>query len=49
MFETQDKDIGWDGRYKGRDLPPDVFGYYLEVTCFNGDEFITKGDVSIIK
>jgi len=49
MFETEDKNIGWDGRYKGRDLPPDVYGYYLEITCFNGDEFVTKGDVSIIK
>ncbi|MEM8523333.1 MAG: PKD domain-containing protein [Bacteroidota bacterium] len=49
MFETTDKNIGWDGRYKGRDLPPDVFGYYLEVTCFNGEEYIKKGDVSIIK
>ncbi|MEM9885338.1 MAG: PKD domain-containing protein [Bacteroidota bacterium] len=49
VFETEDKNVGWDGRYQGRALAPDVFGYYLEITCFNGDTFFKRGDVSIIR
>ncbi|MEM9849914.1 MAG: gliding motility-associated C-terminal domain-containing protein, partial [Bacteroidota bacterium] len=49
VFETEDKNVGWDGRYQGRVLSPDVYGYYLEVTCFNGDTFAKRGDVSILR
>ncbi|MCP4441007.1 MAG: T9SS type B sorting domain-containing protein, partial [Aureispira sp.] len=30
VFETTSLDIGWDGTFKGKTLPPDVFGYYLD-------------------
>ncbi len=38
---------GWDGRYQGRKLPPDVYVYYLEYIC-EDKQFFQKGDVSII-
>ncbi len=49
MFETNDKDIGWDGTFKNEQLPPDVYGYYMQVKCFNGMEYFKKGNVSIIR
>ena len=49
MFETNDKNVGWDGRYKGEQLPPDVYGYYMQVKCFNGMEYFKKGNVSILR
>jgi hypothetical protein len=41
--------MGWDGMFQGKALSSDVFGYYLEVNCFNGETFAKKGDVSIIR
>jgi len=49
VFETNDQSIGWDGTYKGRALPPDAFGYYLEARCFNGETFFKKGNITIIR
>ncbi len=49
VFESQDPAIGWDGTYKGRKLDPDVFDYYLEVTCVGGNTELIKGNVTILK
>lgn len=49
VFETSDQSVGWDGTYKGQNLPNDVFGYYLKAKCFNGEEFFKKGNVAILK
>ncbi|MGQ0827608.1 MAG: gliding motility-associated C-terminal domain-containing protein [Bacteroidota bacterium] len=49
VFETTDFTQGWDGKYKGKDLDPAVFVYYLEVTCITGDQIKQKGNVAIIK
>ncbi len=49
VFETDVQSIGWDGSFSGRELPPDVYGYYLEVRCFNGEQFFKKGNVTLIR
>jgi len=49
VFETTDINIGWDGRFNGRDSDPAVFVYYLEATCLGGDEFFKKGNVTLIR
>ena len=49
VFETDDRSIGWDGTYKGRDLSPDVYGYYLEARCFNGETYFKKGNVTLTR
>ena len=36
VFETADKNIGWDGRFKGAVLPMDVYAYTLEVEFTDG-------------
>ncbi|MCB9277025.1 MAG: PKD domain-containing protein [Lewinellaceae bacterium] len=49
VFETDSQEVGWDGTYKGRQLPPDVYGYYLEAKCFNGESFFKKGNITLIR
>jgi gliding motility-associated-like protein len=40
---------GWDGKYKNAELSPDVYVYYLEVYCANGETIFLKGDISLIR
>ncbi len=49
VFESSSKDQGWDGTYKGKMLAPDVYGYYLQVRCLNGEEYFKKGNVTLIR
>lgn len=49
VFETSNPNIGWDGTFVGKQLPPDAYGYYLRVVCLGGEEFFKKGNVSIIR
>lgn len=49
LFTTNNQLDGWDGTYKGKDLGPDVFGYYLTVRCVDGGNFAKRGNVTLIK
>jgi gliding motility-associated-like protein len=48
-FVPNDKASGWDGKFKGTELRPDVFVYLIEATCENGDPITFKGDVTLVK
>ncbi|MBK9318959.1 MAG: gliding motility-associated C-terminal domain-containing protein [Bacteroidetes bacterium] len=49
VFETRDQRNGWNGFYKGKLVPPDVYVYYVESTCFNKAEFRKKGNITVIR
>ncbi len=49
VWETSDKTKGWDGLYKGKPADVGVFGWYLKVKCFNGEETFKKGNVTLIR
>ena len=49
VFETNDQAIGWNGTFKGKALPPDVYGYYLRCVCNDGSELFTKGNITLLK
>ncbi len=50
VFETRDFTQGWDGRYKGQALPPDVFGYVLQFECpQSGEVLLKKGNITILR
>ncbi len=49
VFETTDQSVGWDGSFRGRALSPDVYGYYLEARCFNGEFYTQKGNITLIR
>jgi len=47
--QADDPSVGWNGIFKGEELRPDVYGYYLRARCVNGREFLKKGNVTILK
>lgn len=48
-METSDLQNGWDGTYRGKMLPPDVFVYYLDATFDDGQKKQLKGSVAILR
>ncbi|MFY0254697.1 PKD domain-containing protein [Chitinophaga sp. 30R24] len=46
---TNDPASGWDGRFKGVPVNPDVFVYYVEVICDKGGANLLKGNVTLIR
>ncbi len=49
VFKTNDQLKGWDGTFKGERLSPDVFGYYMNITCPNGRSFSKKGNITLLE
>ena len=49
VFESTNIDIGWDGTFRGVQLQPDVYDYYLDVTCVGGLNSIVKGNVTLMR
>lgn len=49
MFTSYNINDGWDGKKDDKPCAPDSYAYYLRGTCINGDTFIKKGNVSILK
>ena len=49
VFETTDKEQGWDGTHNGKELNPGVFVYYVKTTFVNGSTGELKGNVTLIK
>ena len=49
IFETNEINKGWDGRYQGKKVEHGVFVYQLKAICFDGQEFIDKGNITLLK
>jgi gliding motility-associated-like protein len=49
VFETTNLKNGWDGTFNGMPLESAVFGYYLEIECYNGQTHFQKGNISLIR
>lgn len=49
VFNTNSLNFTWDGTFNGKELDPDVYGYYLDVECVGGETFKEKGNITIIK
>lgn len=49
LFESTDKSIGWDGRYKGVIQEMEVYGYTLSVDFFDGTKTFKKGNITLLK
>jgi gliding motility-associated-like protein len=49
MFETDDINDGWDGTFRGKDVDPAVFVYYLKATCHDMQQFSKQGNVTLIR
>lgn len=49
IFESNDLDTGWDGKFKGVNAPPGVYVYYLEAVCSSGELIKKQGNVTLIR
>ena len=48
-FNPNDASAGWDGTFKGKQLPPDVFVYMLQVVCDNNSVLTFKGNIALLR
>lgn len=49
VFETTDREIGWDGTYKGQLMNTDVFVYRLEGKTYDGKGYSLKGNITLVR
>ena len=49
VFETTDKNVGWDGIYKGVLQEMDVYTYAVEATLINGQHVPLKGNITLVR
>jgi gliding motility-associated-like protein len=49
LFESYDKNIGWDGYYKGRLAKSDVYIYKLDLQMNDGRRLTKLGDVFLLR
>ncbi len=48
VYEANNND-GWDGTYKGKASPPEVYAYKVTFILPNGTRFIETGDVTLLR
>ena len=49
VFQSEDPNASWDGRYRGRLHPQDVLVYFCRLTFPDGEVYEAKGDVTLIR
>ena len=49
VFESHDKDKGWDGNYNGQAMPQDVYAYYIKYLDSAGALREKKGTLTLIR
>ncbi len=49
IFETNDIEKGWDGRYKGAEVDMDVVAYIVQATFIDGSTLQKQGNIAIIR
>jgi gliding motility-associated-like protein len=48
-FNAGDNANGWDGYYKGNPADPGAYVYFAEIKCPNGNAFIKKGTLTLVR
>ena len=46
---SADGTVGWDGRFRGERVNPDVYVYLIEVTFLDGRTLLYRGDVTVLR
>lgn len=49
VYSSKDLNFSWDGTFQGKKLDPDVYGFYLDVDCIDGQNFKIKGNITLIR
>jgi hypothetical protein len=48
-FQPNDPTLGWNGTFRGDDMNPGVFVWYMEVEFIDGVVELYKGDVTLLR
>ena len=48
-FSNDQKTNEWDGTYNNEKLPPQVFDFYLEISCIGAKTLFYKGNITLIR
>lgn len=49
VFETNDIEKGWDGKYNGVDQPVGVYVYMVEAVTDDGRPFVQQGNITLLR
>jgi gliding motility-associated-like protein len=49
IFETKDKNIGWNGMFKGKKAQPGVYVYFLKASLNTSGNIETSGDITLVR
>ena len=49
MFHWTDQSQGWDGKYRGKYVPPGAYYYLIEYTGTDGKNRTRKGDINVFR
>lgn len=49
IYETENSNQGWDGYYKGKICPQDVYVYKIDFKMADGSEITKFGDITLIR
>ncbi len=49
IFETRDQNTGWDGRYKGQNVPVEAYAFVLSVVFKNSEVFQKQGNITLLR
>lgn len=49
VYNNEKPAEGWDGMYKNKDVPSDVYIYHIKMKLPNGEEVVLNGDVTLIR
>jgi gliding motility-associated-like protein len=48
-FQPNQPEMGWDGTFDGKAMPPDVFIYFAVIRWKDGEQTVLKGDVTLTR
>jgi gliding motility-associated-like protein len=49
VFVSDNKDIGWDGKFKGDYAPTGIYFYHLQYSSFTGENFTKTGSLMLVE
>ena len=49
VFRSTNQGNCWNGEFEGEPLTPDVYGYHLQATCLDGEEFVDQGNITLFR
>lgn len=49
LFYFDNPELGWDGKYNGKTVPPGVYFYVIQAVGADGKKYKKSGDINIIK